>query len=179
MMQTLRTAFLVASVVPTCVSAIVSACRRSSEVQDNREAATTTPRRSGPKRGKATFTIKSPSGISQLAIERTDDKWPDAVALRLRFTGLEFFQATNGKITLNASVSTQDRKVRLWKDGKEGTPLDAKSPYWMQFRMIGGDGKPSEAIPLKDGYFEMQLPKAFFEGNPKSITLDWIDFYRN
>jgi hypothetical protein len=37
-----------------------------------------------------------------------------------------------------------------------------------------------EESPLapKDGYFEMALPKAFFEGNPKSITLNWIDFYR-
>ena len=37
-----------------------------------------------------------------------------------------------------------------------------------------------KALPLKDGYyFEMLLPKAFFEGNPKAITLNWIDFYRN
>ena len=46
-------------------------------------------------------------------------------------------------------------------------------------RMIGGDGKPAKAIPLKDGCFEMALPKAFFEGNPKTITMGWIDFYRN
>jgi len=24
----------------------------------------------------------------------------------------------------------------------------------------------------------MTLPKVFFEGSPKSITLNWIDFYR-
>ena len=69
--------------------------------------------------------------------------------------------------------------VRLWKDGKEDAPLDAKSPYWMEIRIVGGDGKPAKEIPLKDGYFEMPLPKAFFEGNPKSITVNWIDFYRN
>jgi len=34
-------------------------------------------------------------------------------------------------------------------------------------------------IPLKGGFFEMPLPKAFFEGNPKAITVNWIDFYRN
>ena len=49
----------------------------------------------------------------------------------------------------------------------------------MSIRMVGGDGKPATAIPLKDGYFEMPLPTAFFEGNPKAITLSWIDFYRN
>jgi hypothetical protein len=33
-------------------------------------------------------------------------------------------------------------------------------------------------IPLKEGYFELQLPNVLFEGNPKSITINWIDFYR-
>ena len=78
-------------------------------------------------------------------------------------------------------MSSHDGKqrVRLWKDGKEDSPLDSNSPLWMEIRMVGGDGKPAKEIPLKDGYFEMQLPKAFFEGNPKSITVNWIDFYRN
>ena len=67
----------------------------------------------------------------------------------------------------------------MWKDGKEDVPLDAKSPFWMEIRMVDGDGKPTKVIPLKDGYFEMQLPEALFEGNPKSITINWIDFYRN
>ena len=39
--------------------------------------------------------------------------------------------------------------------------------------------KPAKDIPLKDGYFELQLPKAFFKDNPKSITVNWIDFYQN
>ena len=49
----------------------------------------------------------------------------------------------------------------------------------MEIRMVGGDGKPAKVIPLKDGYFEMALPRAFFEGQPKSISLNWIDFFRN
>jgi len=40
------------------------------------------------------------------------------------------------------------------------------------------DDSPLFKITTKDGYIEMQLPKAFFEGNPKSITVNWIDFYR-
>jgi hypothetical protein len=128
---------------------------------------------------KTVFIVKSPFGISQAIIERTDEKWPDAVELRLHLKGLESFKATNGKVKLEASVSSQDGKVRLWKDGMEDTPLDAKNPYWIDIRMIGGDGKPAKAIPLKDGYFEMRLPKAFFEGNPKTIWVSWIDFYRS
>ncbi|HWG46544.1 MAG TPA: hypothetical protein VN688_27530 [Gemmataceae bacterium] len=33
-------------------------------------------------------------------------------------------------------------------------------------------------VRTEKGRFEMSLPRAFFEGNPKSITLNWIDFYR-
>jgi len=127
------------------------------------------------------FIIKSPFGISQAVIEREGETWPDAVALRLHLKGLESFRATNGKVTLDAAVAIQEGKVklRLWKDGKVDAPLDEKSPLWADIRIVGGDGKPAKELPLKEGYFEVALPKAFFEGNPKAITLNWIDFYRN
>src|SRR5215467_9920355 len=120
---------------------------------------------------RTVFSVKSPFGISQAVIEREGEKWPDAIVLRLQLKGLESFRASNGKVTLHASVGIQEgkEKVRMWKDGKEGVPLDEKSPFWMKIRMLGSDGKPAKEIPLKDGYFEMALPKAFFEGNPKSI----------
>ena len=102
-------------------------------------------------KGMATLSIHSPFGISNAVIERTGEQWPDAVVLRLHLKGLENFKVTNGKVTLESSASLQDGKpqVRLWKDGKEDAPLDAKSPYWIDVRMIGGDGKPAKAIPLK------------------------------
>lgn len=127
------------------------------------------------------FSVHSPFGISNAAIERTGEKWPDAVMLRLHLKGLERFKALNGKTRLEASASLQEGKplVRLWKDGKEDALLDSKDPLWMEIRVVGGDGKPAKAIPLKDGYFEMKLPRALFDGNPNSISVNWIDFYRN
>ena len=125
---------------------------------------------------KTVISVRSPCGISQADIEQTNGKWPDTVILRLNLKGLENFKVTNGKITLEAAVSSQDS--RQWKDGKEDSPLDSKSPYWMEIRAVGMDGNPTTTIPLNDGHFEMQLPKALLEGNPKSITLNWIDFYR-
>src|SRR5262249_8082713 len=130
---------------------------------------------------KTRFVIKSPFGISQAVIERDHEKWPDAVALRLHLQGLESFRASNGKVTLDAAVSIQEGKVkvRLWKGGKEDAPLDEKSPLWTDIRIVGADGKPAKELPLMDGYVEVALPRAFFEGSPKAITLNWIDFYRN
>lgn len=132
-------------------------------------------------KGKATFSVHSPFGISHAVIERKGGTWPDAVVLQLHLKGLENFKVTDGKVKLEGSASVQNGKpqVRLWKDGKDDAPLDTKSPYWMEVRILGGDGKQATEIPLKDGCFEMPLPKALLEGNPKTITVNWIDFYRN
>jgi hypothetical protein len=130
---------------------------------------------------RTVFDIKSPSGISQAVVERQDARWPEVVTVRLHLKSLENFRASTDKLKLEAAVSDKEGKMkaRLWKDGKEDALLDEKSPFWMDIRALKGDGTPAAAIPLDNGYFEMTLPKTFFEGNPKSITLNWIDFYRN
>src|SRR5262245_55638324 len=68
---------------------------------------------------RAVFSVKSPFGISQAVIERTDDDWRKVVVLRLHLKGLSSFRASNGKVKLEAAVSLQEGKpkVRLWKDG--------------------------------------------------------------
>jgi hypothetical protein len=80
---------------------------------------------------KVIFSVHSPFGISNAVIERTGEAWPDDVVLRLHLKGLENFKITGGTMKLEGSASLQDGKavVRLWKDGKEDAPLDAKSPY--------------------------------------------------
>jgi hypothetical protein len=77
------------------------------------------------------------------------------------------------------SIEEGKQKVRLWQDGKEDAPLDEKSPLWANIRIVGTDGKPARELPLEEGYFEVALPGALFEGSPKAITLSWIDFYRD
>ena len=42
---------------------------------------------------KTVFSVHSPFGISQAVIERTDEKWPDTVMLRLHLKGLENFKS--------------------------------------------------------------------------------------
>jgi hypothetical protein len=128
---------------------------------------------------KVIFDVRSPSGISRATIERTTEQWPKKILIRLRLKGLENFNVSTEKLKLEASVSSQNGESKLWKDGKEDMPLDSKSPYWMEIRLMESDGNPTKALPLKAGYFEMQLPKELFEVNPKSIALNWIDFYRN
>ncbi|MDX1930096.1 MAG: hypothetical protein SFV81_26450 [Pirellulaceae bacterium] len=127
----------------------------------------------------AIFAIRSPSGISNTTIERTTESWPQKIVLQLRLRGLESFKLSTDKQKLEASVSSQNCAARLWKVGEEATPLDPKSPYWMDLRMLDSEGKPARSIPLENGYIEIQLPTKLFEDNPKSIKVEWIDFYRN
>ncbi len=128
----------------------------------------------------AVIDVESPFGISQAVVERVGGEWPKAVTLRLHLKGLSNFRAENGAVTLEASASLEKGKpaVRQWKDGAETPGLDEKSPYWMDVRILGADGKPAEAPPRKEGSFDVTLPKAFFDGNPRSIKVRWIDFYR-
>lgn len=129
---------------------------------------------------KVVFDVKSPSGIGGATIERAEKAWPAAVSLKLHLNGLESLVVSTGKVKLSAAVSIHDGKlgVRQWKNDKEDEPLNQKSPLWMDIRPIGADGKPAERLPLKDGWFEVTLPKALLESNPPSLDLQWIDFYR-
>jgi hypothetical protein len=130
--------------------------------------------------GKTSCTVRSPSGISRMVIERLGDDWPKEMVLRLHLKGLERLRVTSGRVTLDAEVSGHGSppEVRSWKNGEEKEELTEKSPFWMNIRILGGDGNTPPVIPLKQGHFEMTLPKAFLDGNPKSISVEWIDFYR-
>ena len=129
---------------------------------------------------KVVFAFRSPLGISTAIIERFTDRWPDHVTIKLFLKGLENLQISNGKVKLEASISSYEKEnpTRLWKDGKEDSLLDSRSSFWMEIRTMEAGGTPTKRIPLKDGYFEMTLPTVLFEDNPESITVRWVDFYR-
>ena len=129
-------------------------------------------------RDTATFDVVSQSGIGGATI-MSKGKWP-TVVLRLHLSGLEFLTIGNGKITLNGSVlshSGNPRLLNVVKDGKENK-VEKDSLYWTEIRGFDATGKPVKGLPGKGGYFEITLPKALLESEPKSLELRWIDFYR-
>src|SRR4051794_12800642 len=97
------------------------------------------------------------------ARKRLETGGPDGV-------GLESFTATCGKASLGGAVNGKPRPIRLTVGGKEPAQGPA-DPAFLDFKAVGRDGNPSKELPLEDGYFEMRLPKAFFEGNPKALEL--------
>jgi len=134
----------------------------------------------GGDRERTTFDVRSPSGISRAVIERTGDAWPKAVVVRLHLKGLENLKVSAGAVAVGASAGVRDGKVeaRQWTPGKDETPLAPDDPRRLAIRVLGKDGKMAADVPLDGGHFEVTLPAAFLRANPKSLTVEWVDFYR-
>jgi hypothetical protein len=125
---------------------------------------------------KVTFDISCPSGIGGGKVTLAKGKWPETVIVRLRLTGLEFVSLTGGKVKLSGSVlshSGNKRQLSLSEDGKKGE-RDAGT----EIKVFDAAGKSVTGLPGKGGCFEILLPKALLESQPKSLQLGWIDFYR-
>jgi hypothetical protein len=122
--------------------------------------------------------IHSPSGIGGATIQRVAGQWPRKVAVHLQLKGLEHFRLSAPSHKVEASVSSHNGGVRVWKDGNENKPLDSKSTHWLGLHIRDADGNPTNAIPLDKGHFVLEIPSEILESNPNAIELHWIDFYR-
>jgi len=125
------------------------------------------------------FTVTSASGIGSTVIERRDEGWPGSLVLRLRLKGLESLKINNGTESLGVAVTLRGQRTvtRQWK-GEQEIELAGDDPLRVSVSVLGADGKPAKALPVKDGTIEVTLPAAFFQGNPKRISVDWVDFFR-
>ena len=124
----------------------------------------------------ATLDVSSQSGIGSATVTLAKGKWPTTVVLRLHLGGLESFAVSNSKIKLTGSVlshSGNTKRLYLTEIGKDGE----REPG-TEIKVLDSAGKPVKGLPNKGGYFEIALPKALLEGDPKSLELGWIDFYR-
>jgi hypothetical protein len=124
------------------------------------------------------ISIRSESGIGQALLERTSDQWPESIIVRLHLNGLEKLSIRNDDIRLEAALSSHDGMVRVWKRSEENLALDPTSPYWMDIRTFTAKGEPTSQVPLHEGYIDVPLPRGITVLNPKTITLNWVDFFR-
>ena len=133
--------------------------------------------------------VRSPFGISEMVVTRKEEHWPVVVKLRLQLRGLEKLQVLSGKLSLGARVNSSQASheydslvgevdYNCWKDvEKEEKRLTTNSRYWLPIkRVVSVDSESIGTSKQRD--FEITLPKAVFDGNPKAITVKWIDFYR-
>jgi len=126
--------------------------------------------------GRAVVDIRSPFGISNATIERTASEWPKAVVLRLHLKGLEHYQVTSGELVIAGSAPSRPKPEPVGDE--EDRAADGVEKLKATIRMFHEDGKPASEIPLKSGYFEIELPGKLLEGNARSLRVEWVDFYR-
>ena len=128
--------------------------------------------------GRTIFAIRSPSGIGSATLHQ--DSWPNHVSLRLHLRGMEGLTISNGAMTLKTSLlshSGHRRLLHVVGDGQEKV-VETNDPYWTKIRAFDANGQSVRGLPEEGGYFEIDLPVELFESKPKSLTIDWIDFYR-
>jgi len=120
-------------------------------------------------------------GISQANLERTRGTWPEQVVIRLYLRGLESLQITNEHTKLDLSIPSGQagKGMRQWQNGDEKNLLDPTTENWLKVQLVDLPNPSDSASPSSAGYFEIQLPRKFLQSNPQSITLKWIDFFRN
>jgi hypothetical protein len=128
----------------------------------------------------ARLSIHSPSGIGQAIVERVGSAWPAKLTLQLHLKGLEALRITAGDTVLGAAVSVRDGRMtqRSWLGMSEQQELAKDDSCRVEVHAQDAQGRPANQLPLEGGLFEVEVPEAVFRENPTSITLEWIDFYR-
>jgi hypothetical protein len=142
-------------------------------VTPGKEDATVTYQVNG---GEVTVDVRSKSGIGSAQLTQTGGDAPTSVTMRLYLKGLEQFTFQYPAATVTTAVSSHDRSVseNVTIQGGAAQPIGPDSPYWMPVKI----GAADTSIPLQDGYFQVQAPRAFIEAASREFTLHWVDFYR-
>jgi hypothetical protein len=133
------------------------------------------PHSDGP---ETLFDVMSETGIGSAAVEQTSGESPAKILIRLHLSGLEEFDFEYGDTTVTVSVSSHgDQKVseRMRAAGSGEIPIGPESPYSMPVRVVTSSGSGSGSAT---GYFEVQAPQDYIQGQQRAFSMRWIDFYR-
>jgi hypothetical protein len=132
---------------------------------------------------QAIVEIFSPQGIGGADIEITSARMPTKIVMRLHLRGLEELRLAYGGTVVTAALSSAgDNSVRQRRQAgaASGSPEEAlaeTSPYWMSIRIVPAGGAPA-AIPLEEGYIEVEAPRDLLTRGQRAFSIHWIDFYR-
>ncbi len=126
--------------------------------------------------------VRSKSGIGRAEISPADGKWQRPLIMRLHLNGLESLSVNNGKFAVDTSVLSRPPYRQLCElfpvGGRKGSSLEDVSPLWFPVRIVNNEKPEHRVVPLDNGHFEVTFPDAMFDGSPKTISIQWIDFFR-
>ncbi len=117
--------------------------------------------------------VVSPTGIGKLDLSKEPaGHWPKGMVIQLHLKGLESLRIRHDNLLLNASLSSTESPspVRQWLNENESETIDSSHPCWLKIQRIKTD--------TGESVIEVRLPAEVFNDQSKSITVNWIDFYR-
>ena len=96
--------------------------------------------------------------------------------------GLESLRIGGGGAVLGVSVPSHGGNRRLLRiargDEREGPELNKGDAGWTDVRAVDAHGRPVDGLPGEGGWFELTVPKMLLPAEGKTLTLEWINFYR-
>jgi hypothetical protein len=124
--------------------------------------------------------IRSPFGISHAVVHRSTKPWPAKVRVRLHLRGLEQLRLVHDAVTLETAFSSQrlPQTITLRQPDKSELSIDKKHPLWFDVLLDEKNREAKNPLPLKEGYFEFVIPKAFLADDVTTCRIEWIDFFR-
>jgi hypothetical protein len=128
---------------------------------------------------QAVVEVFSPSGIGSAKVEITSATLPQTIMLRLHLRGLEELRFTYGDTIITASLSStgDNATQQTHRSAGQEQAIVEGSPYWMNVRLAPTGGSPA-AIPLENGYIEVEAPRDFLANRQTKFAIQWVDFYR-
>ena len=120
------------------------------------------------------FEVSDESGIGGGSIHLLNGEWPEKVFLRLLLSGLEGLEVrVGGEIYSGAyrgeSSPQSDNCLPVRMLDAKGSPLGGRYLFESD---KGGD------MTRREGYYEIELPRALLKPEARTIELSWVDFYR-
>lgn len=126
----------------------------------------------------AYFDIRSPSGIGGARIRRTGGAAPARAVFRAHLAGLEkfttSFPADRIEISVLSSGGLNPLEAIQRVNSTEFVPLAPDSPDWMPVKIESAN----PVIPLKEGFFRIDMPGNLAERDTSEFSIEWIDFFR-
>lgn len=114
------------------------------------------------------FDVVSEGGIGSARIAQTGGAVPQNMILNLHLSALEHFKF---------SFDDQFVEIEIPTTGSDHTPresVSADSPLYMPVKIVSRDN----AYPIREGFIQIELPRAYHDAGAREFSIEWIDFYR-
>lgn len=128
----------------------------------------------------AVITVTSESGIGKITIDPAGAP-PKKLLLRLHLGGLEELTLARGDTLVRGGITHRDGQhpspllSGRYHANQRWKRLGPSDPEYADIKIFSESDK--SAVPLKDGYFQVEVPKMFY-ADGAAFEVRWIDFYR-